>query len=171
MFPNTDGPLLRPTLLKHRVSKMDKPTVSSLRGLADDADCEMPSTVYLGWNRTAVSAFISKYATVDWNAHQMDPPLGLIDTANNADMFEAVFMDRVAHKLDAVTRDGNHAFVCTHHVSLGRLIDVMRCLASESWMRIVLEEGPPLVGKLAKVTAVAYGKPHALFVAEHILFD
>ena len=118
-----------------------------------------------------VLRFISKCATIDWNAHEMKPPLGLLNTANDVEMFQVAFLDHVASKLEAVSREGNNALVCTHQAVFGRLINFMTCLSNESWVRIVLEEGPPVFGKLARVTTVAYGKPHSLFVCEHVLFE
>ena len=131
----------------------------------------MITTVILGWYPTAVSAFISKYAIVDWSAYQLDPPLGLINTAAQAEMFQVAFLDLIASKVDGVTRDGNSILLCKHHGVQSRLTDVMRYLESDSWVRIVLENGPPIYGKLTRVATIVNGTTYALFVDEHLLFD
>ncbi len=163
----------KPTQLKY--CKMDvprSPSLSSLSAFADDEEPEMPSTVWFGWYPTTVSAFISKYAAVQWHLHGIAPPLGLINTANDAEKFQIAFLECVASRLDGVTIDGNRALVCSHQGVLCRLFDELsRGLAEESWVQIVLEQGPPLSRKLAKLSIVAYGKPYDLFMREHVLFE
>ncbi len=134
----------------------------------------MPSTVLFGWDPTAVSVFISKYATVQWNEHNMAPPLAFIKTPNDFDnnkQFQAAFLAFIASKLEGVTSDGIHSLLCTHNGVYGRLINLMTGLGEYSWVRIVYEQGPPLLRKLAKVTTIAYGKQYELFSWENVLFD
>lgn len=119
---------------------------------ADDDEREMPSTVWFGWKPSTVSAFTSKYAAVQWNMHGIAPPLGLISTAKDAEQFQAAFLAYVASKLDGVTIKGYYALVCAHQGVLCRL-------SEDSWVRIVLEQGPPLSGKLAEPSIVVHGTP------------
>ena len=147
---------------------------SSLYPFADYDETEMPSTVLFGWDSTAVSMFISKYATVEWNEHNMAPPLAFIKTPNDSDnnnKFQAAFLAFIASKLEGVTSDGIHSLSCTHNGVLCRLVNLMAGLGEYSWIRIVSEQGPPLLRKLAKVTTIAYGKQHEFCVCENVLFD
>lgn len=131
----------------------------------------MPSTVWFGWDPTTVSAFMSKYAAVQWNLHGIDSPLGLINPANDAVNFHSAFLAYVASNLDGVTVDENYALVCSHAGVLANLIDELVGLAADEWIQVVLQQGPPLLGKLARVRIVACGKPRKVFVREHVLFE
>lgn len=131
----------------------------------------MPSIVWFGWDPTTVSAFLSRYAAVQWNLHGMDSPLGLINPANDAASFQAAFLAYIASNLDGVTVDGNCALVCSHAGAVSCLTDELRILATDGWIRVILQEGTPLLGKLARVRIAAYGKLCKVFVREHVLFE
>ena len=153
---------------------MDIPRSPSLSfdSALGDEEREMPLTIWFGWHPTTVLTFIAKYADVQWHLHGMVPPLGLIDRDSDAEQFQIAFLACVASRLDGVASDGSRALVCSHHGIMCRLFDELsRGLVEESWVQIVLEQGAPLSGKLAKVSTVAYGRPYDLFVREHVLFD
>lgn len=133
-------------------------------------EIEMPSTVWFGWNPTTVSAFMSKYASVQWSLHGMGSPLGKLYPADSAVNFQAAFLKCIASNLDSATVYDNYAVVCSHAGAVANLVDELGGLAADAWIRIVLQQGPPLLGKLAQVRIVACGKPHKVFVREHVLF-
>ena len=67
----------------------------------------------------------------------MDPPLGLIERATYAEQFQ------ISSRLEGVASDGSRALVCSHHGVIFRLFDeFIRAVAEESWVLIVLEQGP-----------------------------
>ena len=138
-----------------------------LRSLADDKETEMPSTVLLGWDPTAVSVFVSKYTTVQWNEYNMVPALAFMNTSSdfgNNKRFQAAFMAFIASNLEGVTSDGIHSVFCRHNGAYRRLINLMTELRGYPWVRIVNEQAPPLLRKLSKVNTIASGKKQELFV-------
>lgn len=100
--------------------------LSSREELVNEASFEMLSTVItIGWNRTAVTAFIRKYIAVDCNSYEMAPPLRLVDDDVS---FEIKLMEQVASNLEEVSLDGKHAFVCSDGVAAAKLSNALRCL-------------------------------------------
>ncbi len=131
----------------------------------------MLSTVWFGWDPNMVSAFMSKYAAVQGNLHGIDSPLRLINPANDTVSFQAAFLVRVASNLDGVCVDENYAVVCLHVGLVASLINELDGLAADAWIRVVLQQGTPLLGKLARMRLVACGKPRKVFVRENVLFE
>ena len=88
----------------------------------------------------------------------MAPPLAFIKTSNDFDdkkRFQVAFLAFIASKLEGVISDGIHSLLCTHNGAYGMLINMMTELREYSWVRIVTEQGPPLLRKLSKVTTIA----------------
>ncbi len=82
---------------------------------------------------------------MQWDTHGRIPPLGYITKPYNAENFQAAFLSRVASKLDAISIEGHEVFVCAHQAVVFSLGIELERLVRESWIRIVLTQGPPLV--------------------------